>query len=163
MSTLGKHLVVAVIAKLALFFGSVRETRAGVIDIKRPVNCRNLPVIKNLTALKAQHDCDAMVAPKELTKGEVKKLAATAKSPEDHLTIAHFYRGEASGLDAQATRYEEAGGNLRNGPVVKNIMSPTTPGRFEFAAKGFRERAKADRAVAASHEAMAKTVVAALY
>lgn len=153
--------MVPVIAMLALFFGSVRETRAGVVEIKRAVKCRNLPVIKNLTGLKAQHVCDGMVVPKELTKGEVKKLAATAKSPEDHLTIARFFRVEASGLDAQAARYEEAS-NLRNGPVVKNITSPTTPGQFEFAAKGFREEAKADRAVAASHEEMAKTLIAAL-
>jgi hypothetical protein len=162
MFTLRKQLVVAVVAMLALFFGSARETRAGVVEIKRPVNCRNLPVIKNLTGLKAQHVCDGMIAPKELTKGGVKKLAAAAKSSEDHLTIGRFYRVKASGLDAKATRYEEAAANLRNGPVVKNIMSPTTPGQLTFTAKGFRGEAKADRAVAASHEEMAKTIASAL-
>jgi hypothetical protein len=122
----------------------------------------NLPVIKNLTGLKAEHVCDGMSVSRELTKGAVKKLAATAKSAEDHFTIARFYRVETNGLDPQAARYEEAAANLRNRPIVRNFTSPTTAGRFEFAAKGFRDEAKADRTVAASHEKMAKTVVASL-
>jgi hypothetical protein len=103
-----------------------------------------------------------MSASKELTKGEIKKLAATAKSAEDHLTVARFYRVEAHGLDVQAAGYEEAAASLRNGPIVKNFASPTTGGRLGFAAKGFRDEAKSDRAIAASHEEMAKTVVASL-
>jgi hypothetical protein len=50
-----------------------------------------------------------------------KKLAATAKSAEDHLTLARFYRVEANGLDAQAATYEEAAANLRNGPTVEEL------------------------------------------
>jgi hypothetical protein len=161
MSTFRKHLIVAAIAILALFFGSAREVRAGVVEASRAANCRNLPIIKNLTGLNAQHVCDRS-ASKELTKGGIKKLAATAKSAEDHLTVARFYRAEANGLDAQAARYEEAAANLRNRAIVKNFTSPTTAGWFEFGAKGFRDEAKADRALAASHEAMAKTVVASL-
>ena len=53
-----------------------------------------------------------MSASRELTKGEVKKLAATATSAEDHLTVARFYRAEGNGLDAQAARYEDAAANL---------------------------------------------------
>jgi hypothetical protein len=162
MSTFRKHLIVAAIAILTLFFGSAREVRAGVVEASRPANCQNLPVIKNLTGLKALHVCDQMSASKELTNGEIKKLAATAKSAEDHLTVARFYRVEANGLDAQAATYEEAAANLRNGPIVKNFTSPTTASRFEFAAKRFRDGAKADRALAASHQEMAKTVVASL-
>jgi hypothetical protein len=160
MSTFRKHLTVAAIAILTLFFGSVREVRAGVVEAPKPANCRNLPVIKNLTGLKAQHVCDRMAAPQKLTKSEVKKLAAAAKSPEDHRTVARFYKAEANGLDAQAAGYEDAAATLRNGPLVKNSTSPATPGRFEFAAKGIREEAKADRGLAASHEEMAKAVVA---
>ena len=162
MSTFRKHLVVVAITILTLFVGSAREVRAGVAEASRPGNCRNLPIIKNLTGLKAQHVCDRMSASKELTKGEIKKLAATAKSAEDHLTVARFYRVEAHGLDVQAAVYEEAAASLRNGPIVKNFASPTTGGRLEFAAKGFRDEAKSDRAIAASHEEMAKTVVASL-
>lgn len=162
LSTFRKHLIVAAIATLTLFFGSAREVRAGVVEASRPANCRNLPVIKNRTGLKGQHVCDGMSVSRELTKGEVKKLEATATSAEDHLTVARFYRAEGNGLDAQAARYEDAAANLWEGPVVKNLTSPTTAGRFVFAAKGFRDEAKADRAVAASHAEMAKTVVASL-
>jgi hypothetical protein len=162
MSTFRKQLMVAIFAMLALFFGPVWEARAGVIESKQPVNCGNLPVIKNLTGLKAAHVCDGMAAPKELSRGEVKKLAANAKSPEDHLTIARFYRAEASGLDAQAVGYERGAALLRNGQDAKNLVSPTTVGRFEFLATRFREEAKADRAMAVSHDEMANTVVASL-
>ena len=160
MSTFRKHFTVIAIAMLALLFASVREVRAGAMETPKLANCRNLPVIKNLTGLKAQHDCDRMAAPQTLTKADVKKLAATAKSPEDHLTIARFYKAEANGLEAQAAGYKQAAANLRNGPVVKNLMSPATPANFDFAAKEFRDEAKADRALAASHEEMAKTTVA---
>jgi len=162
MSKVTKHMMIVAIAILASFFGSAREVRAGVIEAKRPTNCRNLPVIKNLTGLKGQHVCDRMAVPTELTKGEVKKLARMAKSPEDHLTVARYYRDEANGLDAQAARYEEAAASLRKGPAVKNLVAPTTASRFDFLAKGFREDAKADIALAKSHEEMAKTVIASL-
>ena len=161
MSTL-KNLTVAAIAVFGLLVGSVREARAGVVEAKEHAKlCRDLPAIKNLTGLKAQHVCEGMT-PKELTKSEVNKLAATAKSPEDHLNIARFYREEANGLDAQAAGYELAATKLRNAPVAKNLAAPGTAARFEFAAKGFREEAKDDRAVATTHERMAVGVIALL-
>jgi len=162
MSTSRKHFVAGVMAILALFFGAVRDVRAGVVESKRAPECRDLPVIKNLTGLRAHHVCDRMAAPGAMTKGEVKKLAATAKSADDHLTIAQFYRAEANGLDARATGYELAAARLRNGPFVKNFATPGAASRYEFAAQGFREEAQADRGLAVSHEEMAKTVVASL-
>jgi hypothetical protein len=162
MSSFRKHLTIAVVAVLALLFGSVRAARAGVVEAPKPRNCRNLPVIKNLTGLKAQLVCDRMAAPKELAKRDVKKLAATAKTSEDHLTIARYYRAEANGLDAEAAGYALAAANLRNTPAPKNLAAPTSAGRFEFAANGYREEAKADRALATSHEEMAEAVVASL-
>src|SRR5579872_3423315 len=115
MSTFRKHLAVAVIAMCALFFGSVREVRAGVVEAAKPAKCSQLPVIKNLTGLKAQHVCERMT-PEELTKGDIQKLAVTAATREDHLTVTRFYRVEANGLDAQAAGYELAATNLRNTP-----------------------------------------------
>ena len=162
MFTFKKHFTPAAIAILTLFFGSLQAIRAGVMEAPKPANCRDLPVIKNLTGLKAQHICEGAAAPKELTKGEIKRLARTAKSPEDHLTIARYYRAEANGLDARAAAYEEAAASLRNGPVVKNFMAPGTPARFEFAATGFRSEAKADRGLAATHTEMANTTVSSL-
>lgn len=62
-----------------------------------------------------------MSVSRELTKGEVNRLEATATSAEDHLTVARFYRAEGNGLDAQAARYEDAAANLWEGPVVKKL------------------------------------------
>jgi hypothetical protein len=162
MFTSRRHVVVGVMAILALFFGAVREGRAGVVESKRAPECRDLPVIKNLTGLRARHVCDRMAVPWAMTKGEVKKLAATAKSADDHLTIAQFYRAEANGLDAKATGYELAAARLRNAAFVKNFAAPGTASRYEFVAQGFREEAQADRGLATSHEEMAKTVVASI-
>ncbi|PWU11318.1 MAG: hypothetical protein C5B51_02935 [Terriglobia bacterium] len=157
-----KHLTVALVAVIALLFGSVREVQAGVIEAKKHAqSCRDLPVIKNLTALKAQHVCEG-TTPKELTSREVKKLAVTANTREDHLVVARFYRADANGLDTKAAGYERAATNLRNTPVAKNLAAPGTAARFEFAAVGFREEANAGRAIAATHEKMAADVLALL-
>jgi hypothetical protein len=78
------------------------------------------------------------------------------------MKIAGYYLAKADTLEAQAAAYEEAAAAYRHGPVVKNLMSPTTAARYDFIAKGFREEAKSDRALAASHEQMAKSAVASL-
>ena len=95
-----------------------------------------------------------------LTNREAKRLAATAETNSDHLRVAEFYTAKADRLEAQAVGYEEAAASYRNGPMVKNLMSPTTPGRYEFFAKELRAEAKSNRALAASHERMA--VIASL-
>ena len=157
-----KHfLVVGAIATVALA-GSV-TLNAGVIEKpKAAPPCRNSPIIKNLTGLKAQRVCGQLPGPKELTKREMEKLASAAKAPEDHLTVARYYRAEAETLDAKAAGYETAAAKLRNGPIVKNLMAPNTPARYEFSAKGFRDEATSDRALATAHEKMVKTAIAKL-
>jgi hypothetical protein len=94
--------------------------------------------------------------PQQLTRSEVHGLKATAKSPEDHLKLAQYYRSKADKLDAEAAGYEQAAATYRRGPIVKNLMSPTTPGRYEYIAKTYREKANSDRELATSHEQMAK-------
>ena len=96
--------------------------------------------------------------PQELSRKQVKRLAATAESAADHLKLANYFRGEATSLEARATAYEKAATNLRNGPMVKNLTAPSTPGRDEFTAKGFRDEARLDRSQAAVHEEMAREV-----
>lgn len=93
--------------------------------------------------------------PDEFTRRDAKRLAATAESAADHMKLADFYRGDAEALDAKGATYEKAATNLRNGPFVKNLTAPGTAGRWEFAAKGFREEATSNRALADSHEQMA--------
>jgi hypothetical protein len=109
-------------------------------------------MIKNLMALTYRAPCAQAAAPQGLTKNEVKRLTATAESREDHLKLASYYKAEADTLDAQAEGYEEAAAAYRGGPIVKNLMAPSTAGRYEFLAKGFRDKAKSDRLLAASHE-----------
>jgi hypothetical protein len=95
------------------------------------------------------------VVPEEFTKKDAKRLAATAESAADHMKLANFYRGEAEALDAKGASYEQAAMNLRHGPSVKNLTAPGTSARWDFAAKGFREEATSNRALADSHEQMA--------
>jgi hypothetical protein len=96
--------------------------------------------------------------PQELTRKQVKRLAGTAELAADHLKLASYFRAEANSLDARATAYEKAAVNLRNGPMVKNLTAPSTPGRYESIAKGFRDEAQFDRSQAAAHEEMAREV-----
>jgi len=93
--------------------------------------------------------------PQGLTKREAKRLAATAESRADHVRLAEYYATQADKLEAQAAGYERTAAAYRNGPMVKNLMAPTTPGRYEFMANGFREEAKSSRVIATSHEEMA--------
>jgi hypothetical protein len=79
-----------------------------------------------------------------------------AKSADDHLTIAKYYEAEADRLDSLAAGYEEAAAGYRNSPMPKNLMSPTTAGRYDYLAQGFRKEAKSDRALDASQKQMAK-------
>ena len=148
------------IAAIALF-GSV-SLRAGVLAAPKAPVCRDVPIIKNLTGFRGQRVCDRMFEPKELTTDQVKKLAATAKAPEDHLTVARYYRTEAQIFDAKAAGYENAAASLRKSPAVKNLTAPGTAARYESFAKGFRAEAKSDRATAAAHEEMGKQALAKL-
>ena len=90
-----------------------------------------------------------------LTNKGAKRLAATAESRTDHLELMKFYTAKADRLETQAAGYEQAAAAYRNGPTSKNLMAPTTAGRYEFFAKTMRDEAKSSRALAASHERMA--------
>jgi hypothetical protein len=94
-------------------------------------------------------------APEEFTKKDAKRLAATAESVADHMKLANYYKGEAEALDAKGAAYEQAATSLRNGPFIRNLTAPGTAARWEFAANGFREEAKSNRALAATHTQMA--------
>jgi hypothetical protein len=74
------------------------------------------------------------------------------------LKLANYFQAEANSLEARATAYEKAAANLRNGPLVKNLTAPSTPGRYESIVKEFRDEAKSDRSRAAAHEEMAREV-----
>jgi hypothetical protein len=122
------------------------------------------PIIKNLIAFTtptSASDTQGAV-PQQLTKREVKRLTATAESSEDHSKVARYYTAEADRLDAEAAGYKHAVAYDRNGRIVKNLMAPTTLGRYEYLAKTLRDEANSDRQRAEAHERMAEKAVATI-
>ena len=121
--------------------------------LAEPAFSQNGP--KNLMSPTYRAPVAHAAVPHELTRKQVKRLAATAESAADHLKLANLLSSRGNSLEARATAYEKAAATLRNGPLVKNLTAPSTPGRYEFIAKGFRDEAKSDRSQAAAHEEMA--------
>jgi hypothetical protein len=121
-----------------------------------PAFAQNGP--KNLVSPTYRAPIAQAAVPQELTRKQVKRLAASAESAADHLKLGNYFQAEANSLEARAAAYEQAAATLRNGPLVKNLMAPSTPGRYEFIAKGFRGEAKSDRSQAAAHKEMASQV-----
>lgn len=94
-----------------------------------------------------------------LTKKDVKALVATAKTPEDHMKLARYFRQEADRLEADAKEHDELAQEYRKNPspmAMKVPMSGRSAEHCEYFAKSAREAAKAARELAASHEEMAK-------
>jgi hypothetical protein len=143
------------IALFGLMLGGVRDARAADLACSP-----NTPMVKNVRAYSSRCIGVPPAEPHQLTRKEVKRLTLTAKSAEDHLTIARYFEVEAERLDSQAAGYEEAAAGYRHSPMPKNLMSPTTAGRYDYLAQGFRKEAKLDRALAASQKQMANNAAA---
>jgi len=143
------------IALFGLFIGTVREAQAVVGT--------HTPMVKNLMAPTYRTPSAPPVVVKEMNPKDAKRLSETAELPEEHLKLARFYSAEANRLDALASGYEKAASTYRERPASKNFAAPTTAGRYEFFAKGFRSGAITNRALATSHEEMARRIVAAVY
>ena len=88
---------------------------------------------------------------------DLKSALKAAKTPADHERIAAYYAVKADRQDAAAADYERAAAEYRNGPVVKNLTAPNTAARYETIAKEFRQAARTNRALAASHALIART------
>jgi hypothetical protein len=150
-----KWTTASAVALFGLLLGPAGNARAA------DVSCtENGPMVKNMRSYSSRCAGTPAPEPHQLTKREVKRLTLTAKSAQDHLTIAHYYEAEADRLDSLAAGYEETAADYRHNPTAKNIMSPTTPAHYDYLAKGFREEAKSDRVLAAAQEQMAKTATA---
>lgn len=120
------------------------------------------PVVKNFMSLTYRAGGYQPAASHEFTRREVHKLTVAAKTAEDHLKLARYYSEKADLLDAQGAGYEEAAAAYRNGPSVKNLMAPNAAARYAYFAQEFRKQAKSARALAASHQEMARNVRASL-
>jgi hypothetical protein len=142
-------------ALFGLLLGWAGDARAADVSCSE-----NGPMVKNMRAYSSRCAGTPAVGPHQLTKKEVKHLTLTAKSAQDHLTIAHYYQAEAERLDSLGAGYEEAAAGYRHNPAAKNLMSPTTAAHYDYLAKGFHEEAKSDRILAASQEQMAKNAAA---
>lgn len=109
---------------------------------------------------------DARAAkPKHLSKKEVVALISTAKSPEDHLQLARYYKAEADRLEVEAKDHEELAAAYRKSTTsqaaaMKSPMAPNTAAHCEYFAKSVREAANAAREMSAAHEQMAKDAAA---
>jgi hypothetical protein len=113
---------------------------------------------KNLMSPTYREPAAQVAVPQQLTRKQEKRLAATAEAAVDHLQLANYFQVEANSLEVRAATYEKAAAALRNGPMIKNLAALSTPGRYEFIAKGFRDEAQFDRSQAAAHEEMAREV-----
>ena len=127
---------------------------AGLSWAAAPANFQRGP--KNLMSPTYQAPPAQPAAAHELTRREVKRLTATAELPAEHLKLARYYASKADKLEANGVAFAKAAATYRNAPAIKNLMAPTTPARYDFMANGFREGAKVNRALAVSHEEMAK-------
>jgi hypothetical protein len=102
---------------------------------------------------------------KHLSKKEVVALITNAKSPEEHLRLAQYYKAEADRLEVEAKEHDEMAAAYRKNSTwqasaAKGPMRPDTPAHCEYFAKSVREAAKAAQEMAASHEQMAKDAAA---
>ena len=95
-----------------------------------------------------------------LDKAELKKLAATASTPQDHERIAKHFDAKAVELEAEAKEHEELAVQYKNHPnmhEMKHPGGPLTSGHCRYFAQKTRESAQAARQMAADHRQMAKS------
>jgi hypothetical protein len=91
------------------------------------------------------------------TKKEVKQLIATAKTREDHLRVAAYYRLEAQRLEAEAKDHQEMGDAYFRDPVRQPVPKHPTMGEHCRDLSGHYQAAmKKALALAELHEQMAK-------
>lgn len=94
-----------------------------------------------------------------LGKAELKKLVATAKTPQDHDRIARHFDAKAAQYEADAKDHEElaaeyaAGGNAQG---QKHPNSGATAEHCRYFAKQMHSAAEHARKLAADHRLMAK-------
>ena len=94
-----------------------------------------------------------------LSKGELKRLLATASTPADHNRLAQYYRLKAERLDAEAQDHiamAEAS-RLHGGSASPKWPAGTfNPKHCEDLAKNLQKSAQVARGLSAEHAEMAK-------
>ncbi|HXB72839.1 MAG TPA: hypothetical protein VNY05_31675 [Candidatus Acidoferrales bacterium] len=95
----------------------------------------------------------------ELKPNEVKALVANAKTPADHMKLAHHYTAMAAKHEAEADEHEAPAVEYTRYPelgAAKHTMGPNTAEHCKFLAEHCREAAEEMKAMAAAHEEMAR-------
>lgn len=95
-----------------------------------------------------------------LDKAELKKLAATANTAQDHERIAKHFDAKAVELEAEAKEHEELAVQYTKHPTMNEMKhpgGPLTSGHCRYLAQKTRESAQAARELAAIHRQMAKS------
>jgi len=93
-----------------------------------------------------------------LSRKEVKALIASAKTKEDHLNLAEFYKTEVARPQAEATDHDEMAEMYRKNPSPMAVKHPEAigEGHCKEIARRFRESASKAQELATMHEEMAK-------
>ncbi len=93
-----------------------------------------------------------------LSRKEVKALIASAKTKEDHLKLAEFYKTEVARPQAEATDHDEMAEMYRKNPSPMAVKHPEAigEGHCKEIARRFRESASKAQELATMHEEMAK-------
>lgn len=92
----------------------------------------------------------------QLSKKQLKALVAGAKSPEDHLKLAAYYRAETARLTAKQREHEEEAAEYYKDPSQHPTPKyPTLGQHCRDLAYYYGKGAQSAQALAASHEAMA--------
>jgi hypothetical protein len=87
----------------------------------------------------------------QLTRKEVKALIVSAKTPEDHMKLAAYFRGEAKRQEAAAKYHDEMAELYKNNPAPKEEMAK----HCKVFADEARKAAEAANSMADEHEKMA--------
>lgn len=94
-----------------------------------------------------------------LGKAELKKLVATASTPQDHEKIAKHFDAKAAQYETDAKDHEELAAEYAASPTghdQKHPMSGLTAEHCRYFAKEARRAAEEARKIAADHRQMAK-------
>jgi len=94
-----------------------------------------------------------------LSKKEVKALIASAKTKEDHLKLADYYKAETERLEAAAKDHDEMAEMYRKNPTPMAVKHPEAigEGHCHEMARRYREAAAKAQELAAMHEQLATT------
>src|SRR5258708_34081076 len=94
-----------------------------------------------------------------LSKKEVKALIASAKTKEDQLKLADFYKAETVRLEAEAKDHDEMAEMYRKNPTPMAVKHPEAigEGHCHEMARRYREGAANAQGVVAMHRHLATT------